>query len=151
MSEPQSTIDHDAIFKMVLRAFFAEFIDLFFPDLGAALQPDSLTFLDKEFFQDLVDPDRREADMVVQAQLRGDTAFFIIHLEHQAQAIPGFDRRMFRYFSRLYDLYDVLIYPIALLSYSSPRELAGDRHQMTIGDFAVLDFRYRVVQLNRLD
>ena len=64
-----AALDHDALFKLVLTAFFREFIDLVAPDLAAALDPAPPVFLDKERFADLFDPDRREADLVAQVRL----------------------------------------------------------------------------------
>ena len=42
------------------------------------------------------------------------------------------------------------IYPIALFSHDVPRRPVLDGHRVTFPDLAVLEFRYRVVQLNRL-
>lgn len=144
-------IDHDALFKLLLSAFFREFLELFTPDLAADLTAEPPTFLDKESFSDLVDPDRREADLVVQMRLRDRSATLLIHLEHQAQPDAQLGRRMFRYFTRFYDRYDLPIYPIALCSYPRPRRIAPDLHQLTLAQRAILDFRYQVIQLNRLD
>jgi hypothetical protein len=148
---PISAIDHDSIFKQMLSEFFVEFLSLFAPDALALLEQESLIFLDKESFVDLIDPDRREADLVVQARWRGQATSFIVHLEHQAQEDAELDRRMFRYFARFYDRYDMPIYPIALCSYASPRRAAKERHHLAFPALQVLDFHYRVVQLNRLD
>lgn len=144
-------IDHDAVFKQLLDEFFVEFLDLFCPEALALIDPAQISFLDKELFADLVDPDRREADIIARVGIAGREAFFIIHLEHQAQEDKALDRRMFRYFTRLYERYDVPIYPIALCSYPSPRRAVADRHVVTIADLPVLAFQYRTVQLNRLD
>jgi hypothetical protein len=144
-------IDHDALFKLMLMSFFREFLELVAPELAEALDPEPLVFLDKESFSDLLDPDRREADLVVQAKLREQPATLLIHLEHQAQVDRELDRRMFRYFGRLYDRYDLPVYPIALCSYTTPRTPALDRHQLQILRRSVLDFRYVVLQLNRLE
>jgi predicted transposase/invertase (TIGR01784 family) len=113
-------IDHDAIFKQLLTAFFVEFLELFASELAALLDREALVFLDKESFADLVDPDRREADLIVRARMAAQDAYLIVHLEHQAQVDDAIDRRMLRYFSRLYDRYNVPIYPIVLCSYSTP-------------------------------
>jgi hypothetical protein len=121
------------------------------PDLAAALDPAPPVFLDKESFADLFDPDRREADLVAQVRLRQHPATLLIHLEHQAQADAALDRRMFRYFARLYDRYDQPIYPIALCSYPHPRRPAADRHEVRAAQRTVLTFQYQVVQLNRMD
>jgi len=146
-----AALDHDALFKLVLTAFFREFIDLVAPDLAAALDPAPPVFLDKESFADLFDPDRREADLVAQVRLRQHSATLLIHLEHQAQADAALDRRMFRYFARLYDRYDQPIYPIALCSYPRSRHPAADRHEVRAAQRTVLTFQYQVVQLNRMD
>jgi predicted transposase YdaD len=144
-------IDHDGSFKILLTTFFREFLALFAPRLEERLTPEPLIFLDKEHFVNLLDPDRREADVLVQAHLEGEPATFLIHLEHQAQSDKLLDRRMFRYFARFYDFYNTPIYPIALCSYTTPRQPAASRHQVVLIDQIVLHFQYQVVQLNRLD
>jgi predicted transposase YdaD len=145
------SFDHDALFKLLLTAFFREFLALFAPELATELSAEPLIFLDKESFSELLDPDRREADLVVQARLHDQPTTLLIHLEHQAQADVQLDRRMFRYFARFYDRYDTPIYPIALCSYPRPRRAVPDRHQLLLPGSTVLDFHFRVIQLNRLD
>jgi len=144
-------IDHDALFKLLLTHFFREFLELFSPELADALDPAPLVFLDKESFSTLLDPDRREADLVVQARLRDEPATLLIHLEHQAQEDTTLDRRMFRYFARFYDAFDLPVYPIALCSYARPRRPASARHQLIILSRPVLDFQYQMIQLSQLD
>ncbi len=143
--------DHDAVFKQLLTEFFVEFLELFCPDVLPLLDRQRVTFLDKESFADLGDPNRREADLVARVGPPGHDAFFIIHLEHQAQEDNRIDRRMFGYFARLYERYDVPIYPILLCSYATPRSPVADQHALQVGELPVLSFRYRTVQLNRLD
>lgn len=143
-------IDHDGIFKQLLEEFFIEFLDLFVPDALQLLNTSTLTFLDKEVFRDLLDPDRREADLVVQARFRNQPATLIVHLEHQAQEDKVLHQRMFRYFAKFHDRYQVPIYPLALCSYRTPKQQAPDRYALGFPGFAVLDFRFRVIQLNQL-
>ena len=112
-------IDHDRLFKELLTTFFVECIDLFFPDVVGYLQPDSATFLDKELFTDIPGGERREADVVVRAQFRDRPAFFLIHVEHQADAQAEFGRRMFRYFTWLYEKYALPVYSIVVFSYDA--------------------------------
>lgn len=133
----------------MLQEFFVEFPDLFVPDALQLLDPSSITFLDKELFVDLLDPDRREADLVVQGRIRGELATFITHLEHQAQEDSQLHARMFRYFARFHDRYAVPVYPIALCSYRTPRRVAPDRYMLAFPAFDVLNFRFRVIQLNQ--
>ena len=137
-----SRLDHDALFKQLLTAFLREFLELFCPDLLVLMSAEQLTFLDKEAFVDLIDPDRREADLVVKARLREQDAAFIIHLEHQAQADNALDRRMFCYFARFYDRYAMPIYPIALCSYASPRRPAPDQHRLALAQLGLRQSSY---------
>ncbi len=145
------SIDHDALFKLLLTSFFRKFLVLFAPHLETHLAPEQLVFLDKESFANLLDPDRREADLLVRGHLYGQATTFLIHLEHQAQPDVLLDRRMFRYFSRFYDFYNTPIYPIALCSYTTPRRPAPHWHEVVILEQTIFHFEYQVVQLNRLD
>lgn len=64
-------IDHDRLFKELLSTFFVEFLELFFSDLSTGLVHDLVRFLDKEICTDVTNGERYEADLVVQAQMRG--------------------------------------------------------------------------------
>ena len=143
-------IDHDRLFKELLSTFFVEFLELFFPDLRTGLVHDSIRFLDKEIFTDVTSGERYEADLVVQAQMRGQESFVLIHVEHQAQAQADFGRRMFRYFARLHDRYALPVYPIVLFSSARPRRPEPTVYRVIFGDWVILEFQYRVIQLNRL-
>ena len=96
-------IDHDRLFKELLSTFFLEFLDLFFPNVTSYLEPDSITFLDKEVFTDVTAGEQYEADLIAKVQFRNQESFFLIHVENQAKAQTDFSKRMFRYFARLYE------------------------------------------------
>lgn len=144
-------IDHDRLFKELLTTFFLEFIDLFFPDLTAYLEPDSLTFLDKELFTDVTSGEQYEADLVAKVRFRTQESFFLIHVENQANSQSDFSQRMFRYFARLYEKFALSVYPIAIFSYNAPQRHEPNFHQVSFPDFDVLKFNYKVIQLNRLN
>ncbi len=144
-------IDHDRLFKELISTFFIEFIELFFPDLLTYLEPNSVTFLDKEVFTDVTAGERYETDLLVQAQFQGQSSYFLIHIENQAKSQTHFNKRMFRYFARLHEKYDLPIYPIVIFSYDQPQKAADSIYQLEFPDFRVLKFNYRVVQLNRLN
>ena len=91
-------MDHDRLFKELLTTFFVEFIELFFPELAAYLERDSIEFLDKEVFTDVTHGERHEADIVAKARFRGKDLGFLIHVEPQARHQQVFGRRMFTYF-----------------------------------------------------
>lgn len=143
-------INHDRLFKELLTAFFPEFVDLFLPDVIAYLNRDSLLFLNPEIFTDVTSGERYEADLVVQAEFRGQESFFIIHLEHQARSEAEFNKRMFRYFARLHEKHAVPVYPVVLFSHDAPRRPEPDCYRVEFPGWTVLEFNYRVIQLNRL-
>ncbi len=143
-------IDHDRSFKELLTTFFAEFLELFLPEVLQYLDVESVTWLDKELFTDIAAGERLEADLVARARFRDGEAFFLFHIESQAQPQDDFAERMFRYFIHLYQKYGLPVYPIVIFSYASPRTAQPDSFSISFPDFDVCAFHYRVIQLNRL-
>ena len=144
-------MDHDRIFKELLRTFFFEFLELFFPTLLARVdRSHEPVFLDKEDFGELPADLRREMDLVARLRLRDGEAYFVVHVEHEAQSNAELPSRMFRYFSRLWDRHGLPVYPIAVLSFAG-RKVWPRRYTLDFHDLRVLEFRYRTVQLNQLD
>lgn len=74
-----------------------------------------------------------------------------MHVESQAGPETDFAGRMFRYFARLHEKHGLPVYPVALFSFDRPRRQEPDTYRLEFPDLAVLTFRFRVVQLNRLD
>lgn len=144
-------MDHDRLFKELIRTFFTEFLELFLPEVAAYVRQGSVEFLDKEVFTDVTAAERHEVDLLAKAHFRDRDAFFLIHVENQAEAQEAFTKRMFRYFARLHEKFDLPVYPIAVLSYDSPQRPEPDEYRVTFPDRAVLDFRFAVIQLNRLN
>lgn len=145
-------MDHDRLFKELLTTFFYEFLELFFDKIAALIdrsQPPA--FLDKEIFGELTSDRRRELDLVARVKLASGDAHFLVHLEPQAQWIGDFPEKVFRYFAKLWDRHGLRVYPIAILSFESPREIQESQLSMRFPGLNVLDFRYSIVQLNRLD
>ena len=95
--------------------------------------------------------ERHEVDLLARARLADTDAFFLIHVENQATRQPEFGQRMFRYFARLHEKYNLPVYPVALFSYDRPRLREPDHYEVKFPDRRVLLFRYRVIQLNRLN
>lgn len=139
------------LFKELLSTFFVEFLELFLPEVLQYLAPESLEFLDKELFTDVTAGERQEADLVVKARFQEQDAFFLVHVENQSQAQAEFGRRMFNYFARLYEKYQLPVYPVVVFSYDAPQRQEPNLHQVAFPDCVVLEFHYRVIQLNRLN
>ncbi|HKV41577.1 MAG TPA: flagellar assembly protein H, partial [Blastocatellia bacterium] len=144
-------IDHDRLFKELISTFFLEFLALFLPRVRAYVQEGSLEFLDKEMFDDITSGDRHEVDLLAKLRFKDEDAFFLVHLENQAQPQANFGKRMHAYFSRLHEKYDLPVYPIALFTFDLPRKEQPGTYRVAFPDRVVLDFCYEAIQLNRLD
>ncbi len=142
--------DHDRLFKELLTTFFLEFVELFLPGLREHLDPDSLEFLDKEVFTDVTSGDSHEVDLVVKARIKGEEAFFLVHVEAQSERQSDFPRRMFRYFARLYEKHGLPVFPVAVFSWNEPKAVQPSTHSVAFPMLRVLDFRFEAIQLNRL-
>jgi Domain of unknown function (DUF4351) len=143
-------VSHDHLFKQVLGEFFPEFIELFFPQVAAYLDRDSIEFLPLEVFADLLEGKALETDIIVKAKFQGQEACFIIHVEHQANYYKGFDRRVFQYFALIDRDYGLPVYPIVIFSHRSPQASGNRTYEVAFADWQVLQFNYRIIRLNHL-
>ncbi len=144
-------MNHDRLFKLLLMTFFVEFVELFLPDVAEYMDRNSIEFLDKEIFSDIESGERHEVDLIVKVRFRGQTAFFLIHVESQARSQKAFARRIFDYFAMLLKKHRLPVFPVVILSYDKPLRAEPDRYQIDFPGFRVLDFAFRTIQLNRLD
>ncbi len=87
---------------------------------------------------------------MVKARFRGQETFFRMHVEAQSTSKTGFPKRMFTYFSRLHEKYDLPVYPVVLFSSDAPQRPEPNQYQLAFPDRTVLQFEYAVIQLNRL-
>lgn len=160
--------DHDRLFKELLITFIVEFIKLFLPKVAEYTDFSTKEILDKEIFTDVTAGEKHEADIIVKfrvnpeglvqykikgskkSQLEKDM-YFLVHVENQFSSQTDFGKRMFIYFSRLYEKYGLNIYPIVVFSYDKPKKAAPSEHEILFPDLDVLKFKYKVIQLNRLD
>ena len=112
--------DHDRLFKELLSTFFMEFLELFLPDLARTIEPDSIRFLQQEYFVDLTAGEEKVIDLLVEVRQAGEAMALLIHLEAQAASEANFTQRMFFYFARLYQKYLQRVYPIVVFSFAEP-------------------------------
>jgi hypothetical protein len=71
-------------------------------------------------------------------------------VETQAHPQSEFPRRLFSYFARLYEKYNLPIYPIVVFSFDRPKSIQPCQYEVRFPDREVLKFNYAVVQLNQL-
>ena len=144
-------IDHDQNFKELISTFFIEFLELFVPELAEAIEPDSVTFREQEYFVDLVEGETKIIDLLAEVKLTGEDATILVHIEPQSTGRVVFPQRMFFYFSRLHQKHLKRIYPIALFSYDRPMEAAKTEYKVEFSSLKVLEFNFTAIQLNQLN
>ena len=64
-------------------------------------------------------------DIVAKLRFRGQESYFLINIEPFADNRGQFGRRMFRYFSRLFEKHALPVYPILLLFITILRHAPG--------------------------
>jgi hypothetical protein len=98
-SNPPSQNEQDAPWKRVLRQYFREATEFFFPDIEKVVDwTRPIEFLDKEFMK--IAPDavtgKRFADQLVKVyRKQGQPIFLLIHVEIQGARESGFGQRIF--------------------------------------------------------
>lgn len=143
-------IDHDRLVKLLLTTFFEDFVRTFLTELADHIDLNSIEFLDKETFSDIVSGRKHIADLVARARVNGEDAFIIVHFEHQSRPEQDFPLRMFLYFARFLEKYRLPIYPVVLYTHGSPRREEPSRLTVEVCGLSVLNFQYRSIQTNRI-
>ena len=147
----EEAISHDQSFKELISTFFIEFLELFLPEIARTIDPTSITFLQQEYFADLVEGEDKIIDLLAEVKQAGEDATFLVHIEPQSTSRSIFPQRMFFYFSRLHQKHLKRIYPIAIFSYDEPYKEAENHYVVEFPDRKILDFNFLAIQLNRLD
>jgi hypothetical protein len=155
--------DLDSPWKDILRAYFPQAMQFFFPNTAALIDwGRSHEFLDKEFIQIAREGElgRRYADQLVKVWLKdGAECWLIVHLEIQSQSESGFEERMFTYSFRIFDLFRQIPVSLAILCDESktwrPQRYGVDypdtRLNFEFGVVKLLDWRDRINELESSD
>lgn len=143
-------IDHDRLFKELLSTFFLDFLDLFLPQVASQIDRNSIQLLPQEVFNDVTSGEKKEIDLLAQVRYQQQDTCFLIHVENQSYTETAFAKRMFKYFARLHEKYDLPIYPVVIFSFDEPKRAEPQNYRVTFGDLKVLEFQFVAIQLNRL-
>ena len=116
--------DQDSPWKRILRLYFREAIEFFFPLISDQIDWERpIEFLEKEFQQLTPDSEigKRFADQLVKVyENSGDSIILLIHLEVQAEPETVFPERMFTYLIRIFDYFHQPPISLAILCDSDP-------------------------------
>jgi hypothetical protein len=109
----------DSPWKEILEVYFEDFLLFFFPQIHAEIDwSRGYDFLDQELAQVVRDAElgKRLADKLVKVwKFSGEETWVLVHIEIQSQEESRFGKRMFVYYYRLLDKYDLPIASLAIL------------------------------------
>jgi len=141
-------MDHDQLFKGILRQFFREFMLLFFPEEAKAIDFRRVRFHSLEVFTEYLEGDEKRLDVAVEAPLKsGDAHWVWIHIETELRRRKTQPLRSFRYFAALRLRHEEPIFPIVVYLRGPKREIHAETyHEDTFGR-EVVDFHFQTVNL----
>ncbi|HMQ46277.1 MAG TPA: hypothetical protein PKA00_01415 [Saprospiraceae bacterium] len=127
-------INQDRLWKAILEDFFVEAVQFFFKDLFLQINwQQGYEVLDKELreiFPNSAENERR-ADLLVKVFLQdGTEQWILIHVEIQGYKDDNFAKRMFTYFYRLTDRFNVPIVALALFT-DADKNWCPDRYEVS--------------------
>ncbi|SFG14336.1 transposase [Sporolactobacillus nakayamae] len=146
------SIDHDRRFKVLLHEFFDEFLEAFFPKIYQALDLSEKKFLSEELFADMVEGDKKRADVIAETKLKSKKdVILIVHLEAQNYYQEDFSERMYLYYCMIYLKFRKPVLPIAIFSYDGVRD-ESDEFVVKVPHLMVVSvFHFLKLELSRMN
>ena len=136
--------DQDSPWKRILRLYFREAIEFFFPNIADQIDWERpIEFLDKELQQLTPDSEigRRFADQLVKVYRKGgESIILLVHLEVQAEPEIEFPKRMFVYMIRIFEYFDQEPISLAILCDSDTTWRPNQYSFVTSGSALQFDF-----------
>jgi Domain of unknown function (DUF4351) len=154
-------MDHDQRFKVLLKAFFAEFFQTFFPAWADRFDFSRVDWLEQEVFTDPPRGERRSLDLVARVALRPgvpppapglaepvDCWLTLIHIEIESpDTVAPLRPRMLSFYEYLRRQHGLPVFPIALYLRVGLNGLGWDVYEETYWDQRLLYFSYAYVGL----
>ena len=144
--------DHDRRFKVLLHEFFDEFLEAFFPKIYHMLDLSEKTFLSEELFPDLIEGDKKRADIIAETKLKSKKdVILIVHIEAQNYYQDDFSERMYLYYIMIYLKFRKPVLPIAIFSYDGVRD-EPDKFVVEIPHFMMIsEFHFLKLELAQMN
>ena len=143
------SIDHDQLFKTVIREFFPDFLRLFLPALAPAFDLSKVLWRDKELFAVPPDGPRHVLDLVAElTRLDGDTSLALIHIEiESADSVGDIERRLPDYYFHLRRTSGQAVLPVVVFLKVGLDGLGWGEIADRFGEERTMTLRYRYVGL----
>lgn len=154
--------DHDQRFKILLKEFFPEFFQLFFPEWAPRFDFAGVEWLDKEVFTDPPQGERRYLDLVARVPVnqalqlprteKAESWLTLIHVEiEQEDKVAPLRPRMFAYYEQLRRLYESPVLPIGLYLRVGLDGIGWDVYEEYFWEQRLLRFEYAYIGLPALN
>ena len=158
-------VDHDQRFKVLVKTFFGEFFQVFFPAWADRFDFTRVDWLEQEVFTDPPRGERRSLDLVARVALRpgvpppapglaepADCWLTLIHIEIESRdTVVVLRPRMFAYYEHLRRKYGLPVLPIALYLRAGLGGIGWDVYEEKYWDRRLLAFEYAYVGLPGLE
>ena len=82
--------------------------------MQALIDYSNIMFQPQELVTDVTEGKKHCIDILTEVKINGEVGRVLIHVELQAYRQRNFDRRMFKYFCRLYEKHSKKVLPIAV-------------------------------------
>jgi hypothetical protein len=153
--------DHDQRLKVLLKEFFRQFFDCFFPTWAQRFDFEQIDWLDKEVFLAPPQGEKRELDLVARLHLLPDAPpvrqgekdlVALVHLELEARDSSLVLRpRMFDYYVQLRRDLGLPVLPIGVFLRVGLDGIGWDAYEEHFWEHRLLCFEYAYVGLPALD
>ena len=151
MDNKAEKINHDQLFKTLIKEFFEEFMMLFLPEVGSEIDFKQVEFLEQEFFTDINHGRKKLLDLVAKVKLlNGDEEYILIHSEFESRKPNSkeFPQRMFKYFCQLFLRFGKPIIPIVIFTDDHKwRSMVPDTFRLEFKDKEYLKYCYHSIKL----
>lgn len=158
-------VDHDQRFKSLLKVFFPEFFQAFFPAWADRFDFPRVDWLEQEVFTDPPRGERRSLDLVARVPLHSgvppptaapadlaDRCLTLIHVEIESQdTVAPLRPRMLSYYEQLRRRHGLPVLPIALYLRVGLDGIGWDVYEEAYCEHRLLSFAYAYVGLPGLD
>lgn len=142
---------YDALFKELLRTFFREFMERFFPEEAARLDFSQITFLEQEIATDVGSGRQRTLDLIAQAGTRSGAAeLILIHVEFEARHERDFPSLMCEHYGILRRRHRVPVLPIVVYITGGRGEEKWEEYRDKCLDETIVLFRFLRLRLKGL-
>ncbi|MBS4025853.1 MAG: hypothetical protein KGZ96_09295 [Clostridia bacterium] len=88
-------------------------------------------------------------EIIIETKLADEEGLVLIHVEGQAQRLLDYNKKMFKYFARLYEKYQRKILPIVVYSHDAKLDEV-DNFKIEFSFLKVLEFNFLMLQLRKI-